>query len=512
MGWVYLIGAGPGDRGLYTLRAKELIERADVIIYDYLANRAFLSWTKKGCEIIYAGKQGGHHTLSQTDINKLLVKKAREHNIVVRLKGGDPYIFGRGGEEAEHLVKNGIGFEVVPGVSSAYAAPAYAGIPLTHRRFSSSVTFVTGHEAEEKEESVLDWSCLVRSASTLVFFMGVKNLPLISRKLISAGMDPNTPAALVQWGTTCKHRSISSSIEEIPSCAKKASITPPALLVVGEVVSLKEELNFFEKRPLLGSNVIITRARAQAGRLSSLLEKKGACCIEFPTIKIVPLTDYSPLKRAIEGLQRYDWLIFTSVNGVKYFFSVLHEMGFDTRRIGNTKVCAIGPATEKRLESFGIRADFVPPRYIAEEIAMGLRGKGIEGGSVLIPRAKRAREVLPRMLKEMGCKVEVIPVYETALEESGKEDIITLLEEKKAHYITFTSSSTVENFFNLIPVEIVKKAVEEGITRIAAIGPITASTVEGFGLSVHILPSSYTIESLVEAIKRDQKNFPDSTS
>ncbi len=503
MGRVYLVGAGPGDRGLFTLRAKEIIEKADVVIYDYLANKAFLSWIKKGCEVIYAGKQGGCHTLSQKEINSLLVEKARENEIVVRLKGGDPYIFGRGGEEAELLISQGIEFEVIPGVSSAYAAPAYAGIPLTHRDYSSSVTFVTGHEAAEKKESVMDWRSLARSASTLVFFMGVKNLPIISKNLISAGLDPKTPAALVQWGTTCRQRSISSTLDKIASRAEKASISPPALLVVGEVVTLREKLNFFEKRPLLGQNIIITRSRAQAGRLSYLLEKKGACCIEFPTIKITPVEDTSPLIRAIEKLHLYNWIIFTSVNGVEHFFSVLHHMELDTRKLGNTKVCAIGPATAKKLFDFGIKADFMPQKYVAEEIAKGLKEKNIENTSVLIPRAKKAREILPQMLREMGCSVDVIAVYETVLDKGDTPEILRLIKEDKAHYITFTSSSTVKNFFKLIPPEIVKEAIDKGTTRIAAIGPITAATVKEFGCNVHIMPSSYTIDALVEEIEKD---------
>ncbi len=505
MGQVYLVGAGPGDVGLYTLRAKEVIEQADVIIYDYLANEAFREWVKEGCEIIYAGKQGGHHTMSQEEINALLVKKAREHEVVVRLKGGDPYIFGRGGEEAQYLKKHSVEFEVIPGVSSAYAAPAYAGIPLTHREYASSVTFITGHEAREKQESSLDWRALALSASTLVFFMGVKNLPLITERLIQAGMSPTTPAALIMWGTTCRQKSISSTLEGIVEDARKAHMAPPALLVIGRVVELKEELNFFEHRPLLGKRVVITRARHQASELSLLLQKKGACVIEFPTIKIVPIEENKPLERAIERIGEYDWIIFTSVNGVDCFFSNLHGLKKDSRALGGCKVCAIGPATARRLKSFGIIPDFMPERYVAEEIISGLKERSIEGTSVLIPRAAQAREILPKRLREMGCNVEVVALYRTLLEEKDSGRIIELIKGEEVHYITFTSSSTVKNFFKLVPVELIREKFQHTGLRLVAIGPITASTLEEFGCRAHIIPSSYTIASLVRAIEEDTR-------
>ena len=499
MGKVYLIGAGPGDPGLLTLRARDVLAGAEVVVYDYLANEAFLEHCRPDAELVYVGKKGGDHTLSQDRINSLLVDRAAGNKIVARLKGGDPYVFGRGAEEAQELLQAGVEFEVVPGVTSAVAAPAYAGIPLTHRKYASSVSFITGHEDPDKPESAHNWESLATGTSTLVFFMGVKNLAHISQSLLKAGMDPDTPAALVRWGTTCRHRSLVSTIRDIPELAAQQGFQAPALLVVGKVVLLRDELNWFEKRPLLGKGVVVTRAREQASELLEQLRELGACCFEFPTIDIQSLRDYSAVQEAISALPGYDWLVFTSVNGVRFFWEQLHLSGLDSRALGGIRVAAIGPATARILEEKGILPDFVPDKYVAESVVQGLLDLGIKDKNVLIPRAKIAREVLPEELKKAGARVEVLPVYQTGLAQQSGEEILEPLRGGEIQYITFTSSSTVENFFSLINPEEIQKARSQGL-KLACIGPVTAETLQGFGLQADLMPRSYTIPDLVQAL------------
>ncbi|MFP4168856.1 MAG: uroporphyrinogen-III C-methyltransferase [Desulfonatronovibrionaceae bacterium] len=497
MGKVYLIGAGPGDPGLLTLKGKEILETADVVVYDYLANKEFLSFCRPDAEFVYVGKKGGEHTLPQEEINDLLVQKAGQGLNVARLKGGDPYVFGRGGEEAEDLLRSGAEFEVIPGVTSAVAAPAYAGIPLTHREYSSSVSFITGHEDPSKEKSAHNWEALASGTSTLVFFMGVKNLASISRNLLRAGMDPQTPAALVRWGTTCRQQTVSGTISDIPAVAEEKGIKPPALLVVGDVVRLRSRLNWFERLPLLGRRVVVTRARQQASGLVRRLEDLGACCLEFPTISIRPLEDYFAVDEAITGLDMYDWLVFTSVNGVTHFWERLRRANLDARALGYCRVAAIGPATADALRDRGVHPDFVPDKYVAESVVSGLLDLGVKGSSVLIPRAKEAREVLPRELERAGARVSVLPVYETTLAESG--DPSALLGNGDVGYVTFTSSSTVRNFFSLIPKETVREWVENGLC-LACIGPVTADTLREFGFEPQVIAREYTIPGLVDAL------------
>lgn len=502
MSIVYLVGSGPGDPGLITVRGRELLAKADVVVYDYLAPKQLLSVCRADAELIYVGKKGGDHTLPQGGINQLLVDKAGEgHKVIVRLKGGDPYIFGRGGEEAQELVQAGVAFEVVPGVTSAVAGGAYAGIPLTHRDHASSVCLITGHEGEHKSESVFDWEALARSASTLVFYMGVKNLPNITRQLMEHGMSEDTPAALVRWGTTCRHKSLVSTVGNIAAQAKALNWQPPSLIIVGSVCSLKPELEWFEKRPLLGKGVVVTRARQQSSGLLADLTELGACAYEFPAIEIVPMEDEKPIEAAAQKLDSYDWVIFTSVNGVKYFFGKLYEAGKDARAFGGLQVAAIGPATAKTLEDHGIRPDFVPDKYVAEHVVEGLLARGVAGTSVLLPRAEVAREVLPEKLAEAGARVDVLPVYRTIPGDvdSGKDaDIVRqALQDGDIQYITFTSSSTVENFFARIPAEELKKYPD---VLLACIGPITANTLEGFGFAPHIQPDDFTIPALVDAL------------
>ncbi len=504
MGIVYLVGAGPGDPGLVTVKAKELIEIADVIVYDYLAPKQCLAWARPDAEIIYVGKKGGDHTLPQEEINALLVEKGRQDDtVIVRLKGGDPYIFGRGAEEAEELIEAGVPFEVVPGVTSAVAGPAYAGIPLTHRKYASSVSFITGHEDPTKESSAHNWPALAASASTLVFFMGVKNLPHITSKLMEAGMRPDMPCALVHWGTTCRQRSFTSTIEKVPAEAQALGYKAPSLFVVGEVCTLKPKLDWFEERPLLGKGVVVTRAREQASDLSFLLGELGACVFEFPTISVEKLDDESALEQAVLSLARYDWIVFTSVNGVSFFFDKLFEVGLDARVLGGCQLAAIGPATAERLMELGLTPDFVPEKYVAESVVEGLIARGAAGKKVLIPRALAAREVLPEELRKAGATVDVVPVYRTSLAQNDPSEVLAALDEKTIDYMTFTSSSTVDNFFSLIPAETFK--ARAGGVRLAAIGPVTANTLKKHGFTADVEPFEYTIPGLVTALVMDQE-------
>ena len=497
---VYLVGAGPGDAGLLTLKGRDILAGADVVVYDYLAADALLAHARTDAELVYVGKKGGDHTLPQSEINALIVARAKEGKSVVRLKGGDPYMFGRGGEEAEEILDAGLEFEVVPGVTSGIAGPAYAGIPLTHRAHSSSVCFITGHEDASKADSVHNWEALAGSASTLVFYMGMKNLPDISKKLIAAGMPADTPAALVRWGTTPMHRSLVSTIGNLPEQAVLHGFSAPCLIVVGSVVSLRDKLNWFEKLPLLGRKVVVTRAREQASDSAALLSSLGADVIQFPTIDIRPLDDYTELHVALDKLSSYGLAIFTSVNGVRHFWARMRLAGLDARAFAGLKVAAIGPATAEALEVHGIVPDFVPEKYVAESVVQGLTtlyGKSLAGLKILLPRAKVARDVLPQKLAEAGAVVDVLPVYETLPSTRRSAEVLRLLESGELHCVTFGSSSTVENFLSLIPVETLKKHPE---VRFACIGPVTAATLEKAGLPCHIQPAEYTIPALVREL------------
>ncbi len=497
----YLVGAGPGDPGLLTLKARDVLAAADVVIYDYLANESMLEYCGKDTELIYAGKRGGEHTLSQEEINRLLVEKAKSGFTVARLKGGDPFVFGRGAEEVEELREGGVEVEIVPGVTSAVAALAYAGIPLTHRKCASSACLITGHEDPNKPESLHNWQSLANSSSTLVFFMGVKKINNICDNLLQHGLDPQTPAALVRWGTTCMQESLFSSISDIPEKAKSEGFSPPALLVIGDVVNMKQEPSWFEKKSLLGNGVIVTRAREQASSLRSILEDMGACVYQFPTIAIQPMEDYSALKESIQNIQDYKWIVFTSVNGVKYFWEQLEAMDLDARSLGQCRIAAIGPATANRLVDKGIKPDFVPDTYVAESIVQGLLDRNVQGEKVLIPRAEKAREVLPGELEEAGAKVEVLPVYKTVLAEESSGKINQAIEQGSIQYITFTSSSTVENFFQLFSPRELANYVPNNI-KLACIGPITARTLENYGFQADIIPEEYTIPGLASALDK----------
>jgi len=499
-GKVFLVGSGPGDPGLLTLKAKECIEKADVVVYDYLANAVFLDYAKKDAECIYVGKEGGRHTLGQDEINRLIVDKASEGLQVVRLKGGDPFIFGRGGEEAQELVKAGISFEVVPGVTSAIAVPAYAGIPLTHRDFTATVAFVTGHEDPTKETSNIAWDKLATGIGTLVFLMGVGNLANIAASLMEHGRSPDTPVAVIRAGTVPGQRTVTGSLRNIADIAQKEKIKPPAIIVVGDVVGLRKELNWFEQRPLFGKRIVVTRAREQASDFVACLTELGAECVEFPTIDVIPPKSWRDLDRAIGNLESYQWLVFTSVNGVKYFFDRLEASGQDARNLKGIRIAAIGPKTAEAIREKGVNPDLIPAEYRAEAVVEAFRKHGVKGLRILLPRAAEAREVLPLELEKMGATVEVVEAYRTVKPEGSKNQIKAMLEKGDIHMVTFTSSSTVNNFMEMFKAEGDQLLNWMEKVTVACIGPVTAKTAEERSLTVRITPSDYTIESLAKAI------------
>jgi uroporphyrinogen III methyltransferase/synthase len=495
---VYLVGAGPGDPGLITVKGRECIRASDVVIYDYLASPMLLKHAPPEAEMIYVGKKGGDHTLSQDEINALIVEKAKAGLTVCRLKGGDPFIFGRGGEEAEILVGTGIAFEVVPGVTSAIAAAAYAGIPLTHRRLAATLAFVTGHEDPHKEESSIDWEALARGIGTLVFFMGVKNLPDITRKLIANGKSPDTPVAVVRWGTTPDQKTITGNLDNIDARVKEAGLKAPAIIVVGEVVKLRKTLKWFENRPLLGKRIVVTRAREQASDLVRQLSDLGAECLEYPTIKIIPAKDLKPMDEAIEHLGNYDWIVFTSVNGVQFFFDRLYELNLDVRALAHLRTAAIGPATADRLLKFGLKSDIIPENFRAESVVEAFRKEELNGKRVLLPRAAKARPVLPVELRKMGAEVDEVTAYLTENVTENADQLVKQLEDKTIDLITFTSSSTVQNFKSLLPSNRFNQLID-GVTM-ASIGPITTDTASELGFTVDTTADPYTIPGLCEAI------------
>lgn len=497
-GMVYLIGAGPGDPGLITVKGVDCIARADVVVYDYLASPALLGHAGPQAEMIYVGKKGGDHTLPQEGINALIVEKARQGKVVARLKGGDPFIFGRGGEEAEVLVASGVPFEVVPGVTAAIGASAYAGIPLTHRDHTSDVAFVTGHEDPTKPESSIDWRSLAKGIGTLVFFMGVKNLPTIAERLMANGRPAQTPAAVIRWGTTPRQQTVTGTLATIVDDTQKAGIKAPAIIIVGGVVGLRDTLKWFEQRPLLGRRIVVTRARAQASDLIHQLSELGAECIQCPTIQVMPPKDWSPVDSAIASLDQYEWIVFTSVNGVDFFFNRLFERGLDVRQLGHIQIAAIGPATAERLHIWGLRSDIIPESYRAESVVAAFAGRSVTGSKVLLPRAKVARSVLPVELNRMGAIVEEVTVYETRQAGTDAAELVERLADDNVDMVTFTSSSTVKNFHRLLPADRAGRLMQ-GVL-VASIGPVTSQTIRELGMAVDIEAETYTIPGLVEAV------------
>lgn len=499
-GFVYLIGAGPGDPGLITVKGRDCIARADVILYDYLANQGLLQHARPDAELIYAGKVGGAHNREQWQINDLLVGKALEGKVVARLKGGDPFVFGRGGEECEELLKAGIPFEIVPGVTSGIAAPAYAGIPLTHRDFTTSVAFVTGHEHPEKEATAIDWEKLSLGSGTIVFFMGIKNLPQITENLVAHGRSPETPVALVRWGTRPEQEVLVGTLADIADKARKSRFKAPAITVVGEVVKLREKLRWFDNRPLFGKGILVTRAADQAGEFSTMLEMLGAHVYECPTIRLVPPESTVDLDNAISHLADFRWLIFTSVNAVKFFFSRLHALGLDTRAIGPCRVCAVGPRTAASIREFGINPDLVPEDYKAEGVVAAFGKMDISQARILFPKADKARDVIPAGLTALGAEVVAPVAYRNIVPEALPQEAMQALEEKRINCVTFTSSSTVENLAATLGENRLLHLLE-GVA-VASIGPVTSRTCRELGLDVAIEPKEYTLAALTEEIVR----------
>jgi len=501
-GKAYLVGAGPGDPGLITVKGLQCIREADVVIYDRLVHKRLLENVRADAELIYVGKDPGRHEIPQERISALIVQKAMEAKTVTRLKGGDPFVFGRGGEEAEILAEAGIPFEIVPGVTSAVAVPAYAGIPITHRDHTSSFAVITGRESSTKPDSSIDWEKVSSGAGTLVVLMGVKNMPSIVEQLLAHGRDPQTPVALISWGTLPTQRTLVGTLANIVEKIREADFHPPAVAVIGDVVSLRHRLRWFDNRPLFGKRVLVTRSRDQASTLSQLLEQFGAEPLELPSIEFRPPVDDGPLKAAISNLASYDWVIFTSANGVKFFISALDELGLDTRAIGMAKICAIGPATAAELRRNRLRPDYVPTKFVAEALAEGLASLGVAGKRILLPRAQDAREVIVTELQRAGAQVDEVTAYRTVQPPGLEENVRRVLLKVKIDIVTFTSSSTARNVIATL-----RKHAGEEETRtflagatIACIGPITADTVRDLGVRVDIVASEYTIQGLVDAI------------
>jgi uroporphyrinogen III methyltransferase / synthase len=489
MGKVFLVGAGPGDLKLITLKGLECIQTADTIIYDNLINKNLLLFARKGAEIIYVGKEAGRHALPQGDINVLLAQKVKEKNVIVRLKGGDPFIFGRGGEEAEHLIEHGVDVEIVPGVTSAISVPAYAGIPLTHRDYASTVAFITGHEDEKKRKSTIRWHELANGPDTLVFLMGIKNLKTIKERLIKEGKNPHTPACVITSGTLPEQKVVTGTLEEIDTVAQREDIKPPGILIVGDVVRLREKLAWYEQKPFFGKTIAITRAAKQSKKFGEILTEKGARVLYMPTIEITAIEPNKKLQKAITHISDYYVIIFTSVNSVSVFFNNLMETGKDTRALRDIKIIPIGQATATLLETKGIAADFIPQSYTSEGIVEIVKTLKIKGNRFLLPKAEGGRDVLAEFIRNQGGICEVIPIYKTTLPKKG-----TALSEKP-DIITFTSSSTVDNFIAIYGNKILKK------TLIASIGPITSETLRRHKIPIHIEAAHYDIPGLIEVME-----------
>lgn len=504
-GLVSLVGAGPGDPDLLTLKGRQRLAEADVVIYDYLAPPALLEHCRPEAERIYVGKQAGRHTLTQEQINALLIEHARAGRRVVRLKGGDPYVFGRGGEEAEALQAAGVPWEVVPGVTAGVAVPAYAGIPVTHRALASSVAFVTGHEDPTKPESAIDWSRLATAVDTLVLYMGVGNLAAIAAQLIAHGRAPDTPVAVIRWGTTPEQTTVTATLATVAEAVARAGLKPPALTVIGEVVRLRERLRWFDAAPLWGRRVIVTRARDQASALIERLRALGAQPIEYPVIAFAPPEDWAPLDAALRRLETYDWVIFTSANGVRFTLERMAALGIAPAALARCRLGAIGPATAAALAQAGLRADFVPSAFVAEAVVAEI--DDVRGRRMLLPRADIAREALVEGLSARGAVVEQVVAYRTVLHaeaaDAAEDAVVALLRAGAIDAITFTSSSTVTNFL--------ERLARSGVTPdearrlltgpvVAAIGPITAQRARAAGLPVTVVAERYTLDGLLEAL------------
>ncbi|MBA4371539.1 MAG: uroporphyrinogen-III C-methyltransferase [Thermodesulfovibrio sp.] len=525
-GIVYLVGAGPGDIGLLTVKGLRCLQKAEAVIYDFHLNAQILNYIRHDAEFIYAGKRGGHHTMTQDEINAAIVAKAREGKIVCRLKGGDPFVFGRGGEEAQVLVEAGIPFEVVPGVSSSIAAPAYAGIPLTHRLYSSSFAVIPGYEDTTKEESSIDWAKLATGVGTLVFLMAVKNIDTLTAKLIEHGRRPDTPVAVIRWGTRSDQQTLVSTLQDIAAEVRENEIKPPAVMVIGDVVNLRQELSWYEKKPMFGQRILVTREHMEG---FDVLEDLGAEVVQFSTVDIVPPETWTDIDAALDRIQTYDWMIFTSANGVKYFFSRMIERELDIRELRGIRLCAIGPKTAHAMQQFGLRVDLVPEEFRAEgliEAIVKMKGRGeeeghgsggkgqdpflaacslqldpakpLQGMRFLLPRAEKARDIFPDKVRELGGIIDLPVAYRGVKPDYHGKRLRRFLQEGRVTVVTFTSAATFHNFC-----EIMGRDADELLKRvaIAVIGPVTARAVEKAGLKVSIMPEEATVEAMVNSIR-----------
>jgi uroporphyrinogen III methyltransferase/synthase len=490
---VYLVGAGPGDPGLITVKGRKILEQADSILYDHLAPERLLDYAPAQAERVYVGKKRSAHEFTQEEISAMLIERARRGWKVVRLKGGDPFIFGRGGEEVEALAAAGIPFEIVPGVTTPLGVAAYTGVPLTHREHTSAVTFVTGHNVE-----AIDWN-RVGASETIVLFMGLVHFAEIARELVRHGRAPETPAMAVRWATRPDQRTIAGTLADLPQKMEAAGLKPPVTIVIGEVVALRDRFNWFEKLPLFGQKIIVTRDRSQSPLLAEPLEALGAEVLFVPVIEIAPASEPSSLERAIAQLDCYDWLIFTSVNGVRHFVEALDRSHRDLRAL-RAKLCAIGPATRAAIEALHLRVDVMPKEYVAESLLEALAGENLAGKRVLLPRAAVARDLVPAALRERGALVDVVEAYRTIIPAGAASRAAEALAHKP-DWVTFTSSSTVTNLVEVLGgPEAGREALR--IVKVASIGPITSATARGLGLTVAAEADPHTIEGLVAAIAR----------
>lgn len=493
-GICYLVGAGPGDIGLVTLKAKQCLEQADVLIYDALANPDLLQWVPDHCEKINAGKRAKDHILKQEETNDLIVRKAMEGKVVVRLKGGDPMIFGRGGEEAAELAEAGVAYEIVPGISSAIAGPCYAGVPVTHRDHCSQLTLFTGHEDPTKGETSLDYDLLAKTPGTKIFLMGVSRMGEICSTLIEKGSDPETPISLTRWATTGRQSTITGTLATIADVVKETNFKSPAVAVVGNVVKEREKINWFEdSRPLLGKRIVVTRTRQQAGDLSSRLGALGADVLEIPTIQITEPTEIDEFQESVKQVHTYDWLIFTSPNGVHRFFKEFFTTYQDARSIGGVKIAAIGPGTANAIAEYRLATDLLPEKFVAEGLVEAFKKQQIENQTVLWVKAKESRDVISKGLSEQGAIVDICVAYQSIPVTTDPTGNASRFEKEGADLITFTSSSTAEHFFAMnldFPDD----------CEIASIGPITSETLKGLGKEVSFEPTKSTIPDFVDSI------------
>jgi uroporphyrinogen III methyltransferase/synthase len=500
-GMVYLVGAGPGDPGLLTLGGQAALARAEIVIYDHLVNARLLEHAPETAERIYVGKESAAHTLDQGQINQLMIDRARGGAVVVRLKGGDPFVFGRGGEEALALAQAGVHFQVIPGVTAGIAAAAYAGIPVTHRGLAGAVALVTGHESAGGEASAIDYHSLARFDGTLVFYMAVANLEAICRGLIEGGLASDTPAAIVRWGTMPNQEVLVDRVGGIGAKARQAGIRPPAVLVVGKTVSLREKIKWFELRPLYGQRIVVTRSATARPELTDELERLGAEVIEVPAIRFEPPADTAALDEAIAELASFDWVIFTSANAVEWFFAAVDRNGLDARSLAGVRICAIGPATADRLRHFGLRCDAQPGRFLASAIVEMLAAQEkLTGLRILCPRSDVAPDDLVEALANRGAEVHPVIAYRTVPAAADTTKLLELLRDNRIDWLTFTSSSTAANFLTAIGEENLRGRK----ARVASIGPVTSETLRRLGFPPTVDAKVHTVWGLVAAIMEHQ--------